>query len=96
MFITQLARIMEEIFIGANKDIKQKLNKYKTNFKNNIENTSSKILFYLLYKKNKNKTIICIITNIFEYLIKIRPNRTYARISITPFSKWYKFGNSKT
>jgi hypothetical protein len=96
MFITQLARIMEEIFIGANKDIKQKLKKYKTNFKNNIENTSSKILFYLLYKKNKNKTIICIITNIFEYLIKIRPNRTYARISITPFSKWYKFGNSKT
>lgn len=32
MFITQLARIMEEIFIGANKDIKQKLKKYKTNF----------------------------------------------------------------
>ena len=66
---TQIKKGIIKIIIGTNKDIKQKLKKYKTNFKNNIENTSSKILFYLLYKKNKNKTIICIITNIFEYLI---------------------------
>ena len=87
----QLTRIIEELYIlNNNNRIKNRLIKYNTNFKNNLDKINN-ILKILLYKKNIYP-IIRIINALFEYLIKIRLNRTFSRRTIIPPNNWYYHG----
>ena len=85
----QLTRIIEELYILNNNRIKNRLIKYNTNFKNNLDKTNN-ILKILLYKKNICP-IVRIINALFEYLIKIRPNRTFSRRTIIPPNNWFSY-----
>lgn len=83
--VTQLTRIFEELLLISNK----LPNNYKTNFKNNIDKINNNVIKLLLYKKNIIRSIKHILNILFDYLIKIRANRSFARKRITPPVDWY-------
>ena len=95
MYITQLTRILEEIYIINNKHIENKMKTNSTNFSNNLNKTIKHIIKLLLYH-NKVRTIIRIILIMFNYLVPIREGRTYIRHRIIPIGKWYQYGEQIT
>lgn len=89
MCITQLTRILEDIYISHNKQIQNKMKTYKTNMNNNLDKIIGRISKLILYKNKYKKKIIEILKVMFLYLVKIRPNRIFARRAIKPYNKWY-------
>lgn len=84
--ITTTTRILEDSYISHKKI---SLDSKKTNFKNNINKMCESIAYHLLYSFNDNK-IMCIMKNLFKYLRKKRPGRSYVRKSIIKGNKWYR------
>jgi hypothetical protein len=62
---------------------------YKTNMNNNLDKIIGRISKLILYKNKYKKKIIEILKVMFLYLVKIRPNRIFARRAIKPYNKWY-------
>lgn len=88
--MTLLTRIMEEIYIHNNINIKNKMHTHHTNFKNNIDKTINEIIKELLFGGTYAvDNIINCLRVLFKTLLKIRLGRKYARIRITPPSNWY-------
>lgn len=98
--ITSLTRILECAYIEkiADQKLKTKMTTHNTNFSNNIRKVISKIIRPLIFNKSYRKVALIIkdvFAILFKYLIKIRPNRSYERFSITPPSKWYFYSESQ-
>ena len=95
MYITQLTRILEEIYIINNKYIQNKMKTNCTNFANNLDKTITHVIKILLYHTSF-RGIIRIILIMFNYLVPIRDGRVYIRNRIIPTSKWYQYGEAIT
>ena len=90
MCVTQITRILEELYIKHNKIVID--GTHTTNTKINLHQTINAIIKMLLFDTNKMKSIVCMLNRLFVYLVSLRPNRKFHRISIIPPSKWYLCG----